>query len=510
VPTTGGLRPAVTPALPLPEVARLAGADPSGLPDPAVTGATLDSRSVQPGDLYAALPGFHQHGARFCAEAAEAGASAVLTDPAGRAEADRSGLPALVVPDPRGVLGAVAAAIYGSPAERLLMLGVTGTNGKTTTAYLLEAALRSEGRRSGLIGTVETRVGDERVDSVRTTPEAPDLQALLAVMVERGCVSCAMEVSSHALALHRVDGVVYDVAGFTNLSQDHLDFHADEEDYFAAKASLFTPARARRGVVCVDDRWGRRLAGQAGIPVTTLGTTTTDAHWVAGEREQVGDGAATDFVLQAADGRSIRLRSPLPGEFNVANTALAALMLLEAGLSPDRLRTGLASAVVPGRMERVAGPPGAPLAVVDYAHTPEAVSAALQALRPGTTGRLVVVLGAGGERDTAKRPLMGEAAARSADVVVVTDDNPRSEDPAAIRAQVLAGAQGVGGPAVVVEVGDRRTAIARALTYVGGPDDTVLVAGKGHERGQDVGGTVLPFDDREVLAAALRESVGHR
>jgi UDP-N-acetylmuramoyl-L-alanyl-D-glutamate--2,6-diaminopimelate ligase len=526
VPTTGGLRPNVTPALPLPVVARLAGAEAAGLPDLPVTGVSLDSRQVQPGDLYAALHGFRQHGAAFSAQAAQAGAVAILTDPAGRPEAAASGLPVLVVPDPRAVLGAVSAAVYGSPGADLLMLGVTGTNGKTTTAYLLEAALRAEGRRSGLIGTVETRVGDERIDSVRTTPESPDIQALLAVMRERGCTACAMEVSSHALALHRVDGVLFDVAGFTNLSQDHLDFHADEEDYFAAKAALFTPARARQAVVCIDDGWGRRLAAQATVPVTTLSTLTPtgaedvaaqgnpaappSADWVVADRRVVDDGAATDFVLRGADGRSMQLRSPLPGDFNVANTALAALMLMAGGLDVDGLRAGLASAVVPGRMERVPGPVGGPLAIVDYAHTPEAVAAALHALRPGTAGRLVIVLGAGGERDVAKRPLMGAAAARGADVVIVTDDNPRSEDPASIREQVLGGAQAAGGPAVVAEVGDRRTAIATALTYVSGPADSVLIAGKGHERGQDVNGTVLPFDDREVLAAALLELAGRR
>jgi UDP-N-acetylmuramoyl-L-alanyl-D-glutamate--2,6-diaminopimelate ligase len=527
VPTTGGLRPTVTPALPLPVVARLAGAEATGLPAVPVTGASLDSRLVQPGDLYAALPGFRQHGAAFSAQAVQAGAVAILTDPAGQREAAASGLPVLVVSDPRAVLGDVSAAVYGSPAEDLLMLGVTGTNGKTTTAYLLEAALRAEGRRSGLIGTVETRVGDERIDSVRTTPESPDIQALLAVMRERGCTACAMEVSSHALALHRVDGVVFDVAGFTNLSQDHLDFHADEEDYFAAKAALFTPARSRQAVVCIDDGWGRRLAAQATVPVTTLSTLAPTnraedvaaqgnpappptADWVVADLRVVDDGAATDFVLRGDNGRSMQLRSPLPGDFNVANTALAALMLLAGGLDVDGLRAGLASAVVPGRMERVPGPVGGPLAIVDYAHTPEAVAAALHALRPGTAGRLVIVLGAGGERDVAKRPLMGAAAARGADVVIVTDDNPRSEDPAAIREQVLGGAQAAGGPAVVTEVGDRRTAIATALTYVSGPADSVLIAGKGHERGQDVNGTVLPFDDREVLATALLELAGRR
>jgi UDP-N-acetylmuramoyl-L-alanyl-D-glutamate--2,6-diaminopimelate ligase len=516
VPRTGGLRPTVTPSVALPSVAEVAGATATGLPDIPVAGVSLDSRAVRPGDLYAALPGSHAHGAAFSAAAAAAGAVAILTDPAGRPDAEDTGLPVLVVPRPRAVLGEVAATIYGHPAERLLMLGVTGTNGKTTTAYLLEAALVANGHRTGLIGTIETRVGDERVDSVRTTPEATDLQALLAVMVERGCTACAMEVSSHALALHRVDGVRYDVAGFTNLSRDHLDFHADQEDYFAAKASLFGPERCRQAVVCVDDEWGRRLAGQATVPITTVRTAAdgaapaggTEPDWVVCDRSPEPDGSGADFSLRSADGQVIRLRCPLPGDFNVANTAVAALMLLAAGVPVADLGPGLGQARVPGRMERVGGPDGAPLAVVDYAHTPEAVTAALTALRPSTRGRLVVVLGAGGERDTAKRPLMGAAAAAHADVVVVTDDNPRSEDPAAIRAQVMAGARDEGSAAVLEEVGDRRAAIVRALRHVSGPQDTVLVAGKGHERGQDVGSEVLPFDDRAVLAEALRSAAG--
>jgi UDP-N-acetylmuramoyl-L-alanyl-D-glutamate--2,6-diaminopimelate ligase len=409
--------------------------------------------------------------------------------------------------------------------ERTVVL-VTGTNGKTTTAYLVEAALTGAGRRTGLIGTIETRVGDERLDSVRTTPEATELQALLAVMVERGCAACVMEVSSHALSLHRVDGIVYDVAGFTNLSQDHLDFHADQEEYFAAKASLFTPERSRQGVVCVDDAWGRRLAMEATVPVTTLRTLPQEsperpegqrvsldeppADWTVQHRRPIQDGVGADFALHGPDGRVVELRCPLPGDFNVANTALAAVLLIAGGVAVEELRAGLATAEVPGRMQRVESPVGGPLAVVDYAHTPEAVAAALHALRPGTPGRLVVVLGAGGDRDATKRPLMGAAAARQADVVIVTDDNPRSEDPGTIRAQVMAGAESAGGLAVIVDVGDRRGAIQRAMSYVTGPGDTVLVAGKGHERGQEVGGRVLPFDDREVLAEVLRDQAAAR
>ena len=476
-------------------------------PDPEVTGVGLDSRTVAAGDLYAAVPGARTHGARFSAQAAGNGAVAVLTDPAGEAEAVACGLPVLVVARPRDVLGGLAGWLYGEPAERLLTFGVTGTNGKTTTTYLLDAALRRGGARTGLIGTVETRIGDERVASVRTTPEAPEVHRLLARMVSAGATACSMEVSSHALAQHRVDGIVFDVAGFTNLSQDHLDFHPTMADYFAAKSLLFTPEHARRGVVCVDDEWGRRLAGTAGVPVVTVSGTGMPADWTV--TEQRPDGPGTAFVLRGPDGGTLASRCPLPGDFNVANTVLALVMLVAAGVRPSVAAGRLAGAdAVPGRMERVpgSGAPGEPLAVVDYAHTPSAVAAALRALRPAAHGPLVVVLGAGGDRDPGKRAGMGAAAALAADVVVVTDDNPRSEDPATIRAAVLGGARAAGGGSVL-EVAGRAEAIAIGVEAAWSPDPdragVLLVAGKGHETGQEVAGTVHPFDDRAVLGAAL-------
>ncbi|MEW1955756.1 UDP-N-acetylmuramoyl-L-alanyl-D-glutamate--2,6-diaminopimelate ligase [Terrabacter sp. NPDC080008] len=487
--------------------------------DVLVTGVTLDSRAVVPGDLYAALPGFNVHGVRFTADAVAAGAVAVLTDAAGLSEL-RSGegsaadVPVLVVDDPRSVLGELAAAVYGRPSQSLTMVGITGTNGKTTTAYLVESALRAHGRRTGLIGTVETRIGDEAVESVRTTPEATDLHALLAVMGERGLDACVMEVSSHALELHRVDGVVYDVALFTNLSQDHLDFHASMEDYFAAKASLFTPQRARSAVVCIDDDWGRRLAGDATVPTTTLATkpaAAADADWLA----EPGEGGG--FTLRERSGAvALSLVSHLPGDFNVANTALAALALLRLGIAPLEVEAAMAVAPdVPGRMQ-VVSPGGAhgPRCVVDFAHTPDAVDAALAALRPSTPGRLIAVLGAGGDRDRGKRPAMGASAARQADVVVVTDDNPRSEDPAEIRAAVTAGARealrsGSARASEIIDGGTRSNAIAEAIALAvvaagkDRPVDTVVVLGKGHEKGQEIHGVKHPFDDRDAVRAAL-------
>jgi UDP-N-acetylmuramoyl-L-alanyl-D-glutamate--2,6-diaminopimelate ligase len=476
--------------------------------DVVVTGVTLDSRAVRPGDLYAALPGFNVHGARFAADAVRSGAVAVLTDPDGAAQLGHLAAPVLTVERPREALGALAAAVYGDPAEAITMVGITGTNGKTTTAYLIESALRAHGQRTGLIGTVETRIDEERIPSIRTTPESPELHALLAVMRERGVDTCVMEVSSHALALHRVDGVVYDVALFTNLSQDHLDFHGSMEDYFAAKAELFTPARARRAVVCVDDEWGRRLATTAGVPVTTLSTSGAEADWTAHAK-------GSEVVLHSSTGTELHLVSHLPGSFNITNTCLAALALLSLGLTASEVERGMAAPpTVPGRMEVVSAGPEGPRCIVDFAHTPDAVDAALAALRPSTTGRLVAVLGAGGDRDRGKRPDMGAAAARHADVVVVTDDNPRSEDPASIREAVRSGAEravrsGHAAATVVVDGGPRTDAITQTVAeavraaHESGRIDTVVILGKGHESGQEVGGVVHPFDDREAVRAAL-------
>ncbi len=505
-----------------------------GLPEPESGGETpvvravLDSRRAGPSVVYAALPGSRTHGAQHVGPAVAAGAVAVLTDPEGAGVIARSGsgdrghgdtVPLLVVDEPRARLGPLAQWLAGDPAQRLTMIGVTGTNGKTTTTALVESAIAAAGGRPGLIGTTGVRIDGVAVPGERTTPEAPDLAGLLAEMVEAGVGTCAMEVSSHAVVMHRADGVVLDVVGFTQLSQDHLDLHGDMEHYFAAKAELFTPERARRAVVVVDDAWGARLAGlcrQRGLPVTTVsaGAHEADVTVVPGSVAASEHGGST-FTLRTPRGQ-VAAATPLPGHFNVSNAALAHALLTAVGLSD-------AAAALPrahgpaGRMQVVAPAHGrreaCPRGVVDFAHTPDAVTAALGALRPSVPGRLVVVLGAGGDRDRGKRAAMGAAAAAGADVVVVTDDNPRSEDPAAIRAAVLDGARAPsadrahdaerGHTAEVLEVGGRSEAIRRAVRAAGGPGSTVLVAGKGHERGQEVRGEVHPFDDVEELAAAL-------
>jgi UDP-N-acetylmuramoyl-L-alanyl-D-glutamate--2,6-diaminopimelate ligase len=475
-----------------------------------LTGITHDSRAVRRGDLYAALPGATVHGARFCADAAAAGAVAVLTDPAGRQAAIASGLPVFVIADPRSRLGEVAAWIYGEPSDRLLLIGVTGTAGKTTTTYLVESGLRAAGYATGLIGGVETRIEAQVQESSLTTPEATDLQALLAAMVQRRVGAAAMEVSSHALALGRVAGTHYDIAVFTNLSQDHLDFHASMDEYFAAKAALFTPAYARAGVISLDDQRGRELAAQAAIPVTTFSAHGRQAaDWRAADIRPGADGAT--FRVIGPGGVAADASVALPGDFNVANALAAIVALVEAGIGlADAVAGVAASPGPPGRLERVDR--GQDFTVlVDYAHKPGAVEALLTAMRPVTQGNLVIVVGCGGDRDRAKRRLMGAAAARLADVAVLTSDNPRSEDPLAILAEMLAGAVEVPqrNRAEVVVLPDRATAIRAALADAG-KGDVVLIAGKGHEHGQYVAGTVIPFDDREVAAAALESELANR
>jgi UDP-N-acetylmuramoyl-L-alanyl-D-glutamate--2,6-diaminopimelate ligase len=538
----------VTPR-PLVDLAALVGATVSGAADSAaVTGVTHAGGEVRPGDLYAALPGARRHGAEFVPQAAAGGAVAVLTDPAGAPAAAAAGLPALVVPDPRAVLGDVASAVYGDPTGRLTIVGITGTAGKTSTAYLVESGLRAAGRVTGLIGTVETRLGDLTIDSVRTTPEATDLHAMFAAALERGVTSVVMEVSSHALAMGRVGGVRFAVGGWTNVGLDHLDFHADADEYFAAKAALFD-GRCRVEVLNLDEPTLAPLLRPATVTFSAAGNAA--ATWWAedgsagggrssersepgrspatagsagggrsSERSEPGRSPATAgsagegyqqrFTLGGPDGLRLPAQVALPGRHNVANALLAIASLAAVGVDPKVAVEGVAAcAGVPGRLERVTAP-GPVLGVVDYAHKPDAIVAALAALRELTAargGRLICVIGAGGDRDRGKRASMGAAAARGADLVIVTDDNPRTEDPSDIRAQVSRGAVGVASRAELVEIAGRHAAIAEAVRRAG-PADVIALLGKGHERGQEVGGEVLPFDDRVELAAALAARFG--
>ena|SRR6478609_3788965 len=482
------------------------------------SGITVASGDALPGDLFVAVPGAHTHGATHAGQALAAGAVAVVTDRAGAQVLAASddpavrAVPVLVTDDPRALAGVLAAELHEHPGRRLTTVGVTGTNGKTTTMYFVEAALRRQHERTIVMGTVELKIGDEAIESPRTTVEAPVVQSILARGLELGATAAAMEVSSHALALGRMNGLELGVAGFTNLQRDHLDFHGDMEGYFRAKAQLFRAGHARRGVVVVDDEWGRRLAAEAEIPVDTVATHVgapegETADWAVTEADVGLDGVGSTFTLRGPDGAEHRAASPLPGLVNVSNAALAIVLAHRAGVPLDVAIDAVGTASgVPGRMERVierrGGASPRPLCLVDYAHTPDALVLALEAVRPITPGRLIIVFGSDGDRDRGKRPLMGRIAARLADVLVVTDENPRSEDPASIRAAILDGAREER-PALadVHEAVSRTQAIHDALDLAT-ELDTIIITGKGHEPTQEIAGVFHRYNDRDVLRAA--------
>lgn len=479
--------------------------------DPIISGLVFDSRRVGAGDLYVGLPGTRAHGASFAVAAAHAGAAALLTDHEGAQLAADTGLPVVVAADTRYAMAIAAARCYGHPAEAMTCFGITGTNGKSTTVLMLAAALDAAGHRVGSIGTLGFLVAGEPLQigrSTVTTPESPDLQAIFEMMAERGAEIVAMEVSSHALALHRVAGVRFDVTAFTNLGRDHLDFHHNMADYYAAKAQLFTPGFARRSVINGDDEAGVRLLAQAaelGLPAVSVGFGA-DCDYRVADWHPAGLGATFELLHP---GGSLTARIGLPGEYNVRNAATALAMIDQAGLDMASALPGLARAVIPGRMQPVELAMPAPHVYVDFAHTPQAIASALSALDHPASGsrRVIVVLGAGGDRDPDKREPMGAAAARGADVVVVTDDNPRSEDPAAIRARVLAGARAAIaeaepgsrlGRVEVYDGGERRAAIGLALRLAQ-PGDAVAILGKGHEHTQQLADQVIDFDDVAVV-----------
>ncbi|HEY7874227.1 MAG TPA: UDP-N-acetylmuramoyl-L-alanyl-D-glutamate--2,6-diaminopimelate ligase [Actinomycetota bacterium] len=467
-----------------------------GDPSTTVTGVAYDSRAVGPGDLFFCVPGAVSDGHDWAPTAVAAGAAALCVErPTG------AGGPEIVVTDARRAMALVGAEAYGRPADRLTLLGVTGTNGKTTTAFMLERILAADGRTTGLIGTIETRIAGERRAGVRTTPESLDLQRLFADMVDSGVDSVAMEVTSHALALHRVEGLRFASAAFTNLSQDHLDFHADMEDYFEAKRSLFTPERSIKGATNVDDPYGRRLLENAGVPVIGFGAAA--GADVRAEDVDLGPSSTTFTLVTPAGSRSVRIA--LAGHFNVSNALAAAAAGHQAGIELDAIAEGLETlGAVPGRFESVdAGQPFSVL--VDYAHTPDSLDNVLRAARPlarAGGGRVICLFGCGGDRDRGKRPLMGAVAARLADYVIVTSDNPRSEDPEAIIGEILEGvlAERPDGPDVVTP--DRAAAIGAGLE-VAQSGDVFVIAGKGHEQGQQFADRTIDFDDRVVAREGL-------
>lgn len=462
--------------------------------DVSVDDVTHDSRAVKIGDLFVAIRGLETDGHEFVEAALAAGAAAVTVDRASEASYSQ-----LVVPDTRAALGPLAAAVHGEPSQRVAVVGVTGTNGKTTVTHLIESIIAAGGGTPGVIGTVGGRIAGDHFSLPRTTPEASDFQRLLARMVDAQVDVVAVEVSSHALALHRVDGVWFRVAAFTNLMQDHLDFHGDMDSYLAVKRRLFDTTRAERAVVGVDDDAGRSIAATAQMPVTTVAL------------DRVADITATDIEVALAGSTftvitpegGYRVSMPLPGRFNVRNALLAAAIARELECTQETIAAGLAGVgVIPGRFESV--DEGQPFGVVvDYAHTPDAVAAMVESARRLTEGRVIAVVGAGGDRDKAKRAAMGRAAA-GADLVVLTSDNPRSEDPLMIITEVAAGLAS-GAPAFTEP--DRRLAIRSAVARAE-KGDLVLILGKGHETGQEVEGIIHPFDDRLVAAEELRAAMG--
>ncbi len=478
----------------LEDAAQLIGASLQG-ENVSFTGITHVDSEVEAGDLFLAIPGAQVHGATFIESAIKRGAVAVLTDEAGLIYC--VGIPALVVTDVRTAGALVATSLYKYPTRDLVSIGITGTNGKTTVSTLLYQIFEAVGRETGLIGTVETRIGAEVVKSSRTTPEATELQALAAVMRERHMRHLVMEVSSHALSLKRMKGSHFSIAAFTNLSQDHLDFHRDMDSYFAAKAELFTSEYAEQAFINIDSPYGLRLANEAKIAVTTISRVNRDATWHFIDTHNVSRGV--EFSMRGAGGILIESRTRLFGGYNLDNLLLAVAIAVECGIDPIELAAIIPTLTgAPGRLESVSLGQRY-TALVDYAHSPDAVSNVLAAAREFTSGKIIAVLGCGGDRDATKRPLMGAALVQGADVAIFTSDNPRSEAPSEILSQMTSSLT-YNAPSQIIE--ERGNAI-RAAVALANDGDTVLVLGKGHETGQEVSGVVTPFDDRIALAQAI-------
>ena len=510
------LRPDAPPVRSLADLADRFGTATRGTVDGvALTGITLATADLRSGEAFVAIQGVNRHGAEFAATAAEKGAVAVITDAAGAEIAASAGLPIVVVDDPRGVLGALSAWVYGTGADDdlPLLFGTTGTNGKTSVSHLLEGILGQLGVISGLSSTAERHIAGDVIVSRLTTPEASEMHALLALMRERDVEAVAVEVSAQALSRHRVDGIVFDVAGFTNLSHDHLDDYADMAEYFAAKLPLFRPDRARRGVICLDSASGVDVVAAAEIPVVTVGTPAiaadperaAAADWVVTIDEERQRG--TRFTMNGPSGRALTTIVPVIGPHMAANAALAIVMLLEGGYTWERItaaleRDGRIEAYLPGRTELVSGEKG-PAVYVDFGHSPDAFEKTLAAIRRVTPGRTLMLFGADGDRDATKRHDMGRTAVEGSDILVVTDHHPRFENPESIRATLIEGARRARPDAEIHEYSPPETAIIAAVGLVG-DGDAILWAGPGHQDYRDIEGVRTPYSARELARRALR------
>jgi UDP-N-acetylmuramoyl-L-alanyl-D-glutamate--2,6-diaminopimelate ligase len=489
------IRPVETFAASLADAAQLIGASFVGDGSISFTGVTHRDSDVEVGDIFIAIPGAHVHGASFAQNAQKRGAVAVVTDAVGAEMVIE--LPTLIVKDVRTAAALIASSLFRSAMRDMQSIAITGTNGKTTVSTLLYEIFEAAGRDTGLIGTVETRIGHEVIPSARTTPEAAELQALAAVMRERHMRHLVMEVSSHALSLQRVKGSHFAISAFTNLSQDHLDFHHDMDSYFAAKALLFTPEYSEQAFINIDSEYGVKLAATASVPITTVSRSQKSATWHFVEFTETTSGA--EFSIRGAGGILIDSRTQLFGSYNLDNLLMAIAIAHECGIDPIELAAVVPHLLgAPGRLESVSLGQGFK-ALVDYAHSPDAVANVLAAARDFTPGKIIAILGCGGDRDASKRPFMGVALAEGSDVAIFTSDNPRSENPSHILSQMV-GKLSISEPSRIME--DRAEAIAYAIS-LSQPGDTVLILGKGHEIGQEIHGVVTPFDDRIQLAQAI-------
>ncbi|GAB3599889.1 UDP-N-acetylmuramoyl-L-alanyl-D-glutamate--2,6-diaminopimelate ligase [Microbacterium tumbae] len=487
-----------------------------GEPDGVVVrGITLATADLRAGEIFTGIRGARRHGAEFAQDAAEKGAVAILTDVAGSEIARATGLPLLVTEDPRAVLGGISAWLYGTDADLPVLFGTTGTNGKTSVSHILEGLLRQLGVITGLSSTAERHIAGRTIVSRLTTPESSELHALLALMRERHVEAVAVEVSAQALSRHRVDGLVFDVAGFTNLTHDHLDDYGDLETYFEAKLALFRPDRARRGVVCVDTASGWNVVRRSEIPVVTVGApqlaadpdAAAGADWTV--RILSEDQRGTRFAVRSPEGAEATTSIGVIGPHMAANAGLAIAMLVEGGYAFEDIavaleRDGRLDANLPGRTELVSGERG-PAVYIDFSHTPDSFEKTLAAVRKITPGKVLMMFGASGNRDTLKRPAMGRIAAEGADIVIVTDHHPRYEEPAPIRAALLAGARSAGSDAEIYEHPAPEDAIRAAVGMLG-DGDAILWAGPGHQDYREIDGVRTPFSARELARSALADA----
>lgn len=479
----------------------------SGSIDVSITGISMNTADLRPGDLFVAMPGLKTHGAKFAAKAIELGAVAIVTDSAGVHELGECELPVLLLEEPRRHLGALAAYVYGNlPDVMPKLFGTTGTNGKTSTSYILEAILRQLGEVTGLTSTAERHIAGEVIVSRLTTPESTEMQSLIACMREKKVTSVAVEVSAQALSQLRVDGLVFDVAGFTNLSHDHLDDYADMGEYLAAKAQLFQPSRAHRGVVCLDSSYSDDFLALSQIPTVSVSMDSEKRpdYLVTVTEELPG---LTKFSVQLPDSSVITSQLPILGAHMASNAGVAIAMLVQAGFSGDRIRDAIAKGIdcyLPGRTELVS-PAGAPAVYVDFGHSPDAFLNTLAAVRKVTSGKVIMLFGADGDRDASKRPEMARVAVLGSDILVVTDHHPRFEDAASIRATLVASAREAKPGGEIHESSPPEAAIVLAVSLAQ-PGDAILWAGPGHQDYRDIRGVRTPYSARALAREALRDA----